>query len=129
MATTTPTPTAIPMIVSSVRVFSRTIGRRTRARRIENRELRIEKRCPGELVRKMPRAMGEPDAREHFAGALPNLARRPLGQRQREGDVLEDVERRHEVEELKDEAEPRAPEARERALVERRGLHVIEQHA
>jgi hypothetical protein len=31
MATTTATPTAMPRSVSSVRVFSRTIGRRTRA--------------------------------------------------------------------------------------------------
>src|SRR5438105_10670753 len=83
----------------------------------------------GQLVRKMLCAMCEPDAGEHFAGALANLVRRPLRQRQRKGDVLEDVERRDEVEELEDESEPRASKVRERRLLERGGLDIIEQHA
>ena len=62
----------------------------------------------GEFIRKMRGAFGEADAREHFIDALANFVRRPFRQRQRERHVLEDVERRNEIEELKNESEPGA---------------------
>src|SRR2546423_14485598 len=192
MATTTATPTAMPRSVSAVRVFSRTMGRRTRALTsapidhlnhivaVRRRALRVrghhngrplravnladeledplagarvevpgrlvrEDECravddgapdgdalhlaAGELVRVVRGARAEADVVEDLARALGRLGAPHAGEREREGDVLDHVQRRDQVEELEDEADRRAAQHRQRALVERRGLDVVEADA
>ena len=83
----------------------------------------------GQLVRKMPRPLGQADPVEHFMHTLLDVAARDARQRQRERDVLEDIQRRDEIEELKDVADRLAPQHRELSLIERRGLLIAEKNA
>src|SRR5260221_2164158 len=59
----------------------------------------------GELIREALRSMYQANALEYSNGARLELAPWNAGQREREGDVLENVERGYEVEELEDVAE------------------------
>ena len=61
----------------------------------------------GQLVRVVIRAVGEPDQRERGLDALAPIAARQRRQQQRQLDVLERGEHRHQVVELEDEADVR----------------------
>src|SRR5436190_359408 len=72
-----------------------------------------------QLIRKMRRAMFEPDALQHFPHALVHFALRPARERQRKRHVLEHVQRRNKIEELEDESDRYAPQRRQLRFVER----------
>src|SRR5437867_7125398 len=83
----------------------------------------------GELVRKMSGSLRKPDALEHFMHTSLDVGVGDMRQRQWEGDVLEDVERRDEIEELKNVADGNAAEQRQLMFIERRDLLIVEKEA
>jgi hypothetical protein len=82
----------------------------------------------GKLVREMCAAIAESDLLQHLSHARFDLAARHVRQRQRKGDVLEDVQRGDEIEELEDVADGPAPYHRQPRFVEDGGLDLVEQH-
>ncbi len=80
----------------------------------------------GELIRKVPCPFGQPDSLEHFVHSLLDVAAWDARQRQRERDVLEHIQRRNEIEKLKDIADRVAPQHRELSFIERRCLLIAE---
>src|SRR6202022_2697911 len=83
----------------------------------------------GQLVRIVPRAMSESDLLENGADTLRDLLARCLRQSEGKGDVLECVQRRNQIEELKDEAELRAGRSGQLRFRHRGCLAILEVHA
>ena len=67
----------------------------------------------GQLLRQVLQAVAELHQSQQLARALVDLLARPAAQVQRQADVLEARQRRQQVEELKDEADLVAPDARQ----------------
>src|SRR5438105_5023711 len=82
-----------------------------------------------ELVRKVPRSIGQTDSLEYFVHATIDIRSRDFRQRQRKSDVLEYVQRRDEVEELENVTDRLATQHRQFMFAQRRSFLVAEEDA